>query len=224
MVRWLVGTALPALVSYGDREELTMTALGAGTALSSLHAFGRAVLLLHGHKHVPTARLLAGMTDGCGDVLIASAGSAGTRERIHASRHPDAVRLWPSFNLVFLSEQDVQVESLSFPPRKTVRMPLRRLLARAGLETPPKPSAERDRHVDDAERARREPRQHQRVARRLERDVGRGEQQQGDERRNKRPPLAATYVHEPRRPCHFRRPPPSRAPFLRVVARASEPC
>jgi 3',5'-cyclic AMP phosphodiesterase CpdA len=67
LLRWLVRRVLPALVSYGDREELTMTALGAGTALSTLHAFGRAVLLLHGHKHVPTTRLLAGMTEGCGD-------------------------------------------------------------------------------------------------------------------------------------------------------------
>src|SRR4029077_19609617 len=81
--RWVVRTVLPTLVSYGDREELTMTALGAGTALTTLHTLGRAVLLLHGHKHVPTARLVTGMSDGCGDVLIASAGSAGTRERVH---------------------------------------------------------------------------------------------------------------------------------------------
>ena len=49
--RWLLGKALPTLVSNADREELTMTALGAGTALSTLHTFGRPVLLLHGHKH-----------------------------------------------------------------------------------------------------------------------------------------------------------------------------
>src|SRR5450432_3803422 len=84
-VRWLVRTVLPALVSYGDREELTMTALGAGTALSALHSFGRAVLLLHGHKHVPTARLLRGMTSGCGDLLLVSAGSAGRSEGVYSS-------------------------------------------------------------------------------------------------------------------------------------------
>ena len=136
LVRWLVGTALPTLVSYGDREELTMTALGAGTALSTLHTLGRAVLLLHGHKHVPTARLLSGMTEGCGDLLIASAGSAGTRERVHAARHPDAVRLWPSFNLVFLTEHEVRVEALSFSPKKTPRPAVRRRLAHAGREGP----------------------------------------------------------------------------------------
>jgi 3',5'-cyclic AMP phosphodiesterase CpdA len=136
LVRWLVGTALPTLVSYGDREELTMTALGAGTALSTLHTFGRAVLLLHGHKHVPTARLVSGMTDGCGDVLIASAGSAGTRERVHAARHPDAVRLWPSFNLVFLTDHEVRVESLSFSPKKAALPPVRRRLAHASREGP----------------------------------------------------------------------------------------
>ncbi len=88
LTRWLVGQALPALVSNADREELTMTALGAGTALSTLHAFGRAVLLLHGHKHVPTARLVRGMTRHCGDVLLASAGSAGHRERLESRRSP----------------------------------------------------------------------------------------------------------------------------------------
>ena len=136
LVRWLMRRVLPALVSYGDREELTMTALGAGTALSTLHTLGRAVLLLHGHKHVPTARLLAGMTEGCGDLLIASAGSAGTRERVHATRHPDAARLWPSFNVVSLAENKVRVESVSFSPKQTVRPSIRRLLASAGREGP----------------------------------------------------------------------------------------
>jgi hypothetical protein len=76
------------------------------------------------------------MTDGCGDLLIASAGSAGTRERVHAARHPDAVRLWPSFNLVFLTEHEVRVESLSFSPKKTPRPPVRRRLAHAAREGP----------------------------------------------------------------------------------------
>jgi DNA repair exonuclease SbcCD nuclease subunit len=85
IARWLVGKALPTIVSNADREELTMTALGAGTALSTLHAFGRPVLLLHGHKHFPTARLVQGLVSGFGDLLIASAGSAGLRERVHAT-------------------------------------------------------------------------------------------------------------------------------------------
>jgi 3',5'-cyclic AMP phosphodiesterase CpdA len=136
VARWVVDTALPALVSYGDREEVTMTALGAGTVLSTLHTLGRAVLLLHGHKHVPTARLVTGMSDGCGDVLIASAGSAGTRERVHATRHPDAARLWPSFNLVHLSAGEVRIEALAFSPKPTTRLPLRRELASARVEGP----------------------------------------------------------------------------------------
>jgi len=76
-VRWLLGKVLPTIVSNADREELTMTALGAGTALSTLHTFGRAVLLLHGHKHFPTARLLRGLVEESGDVLVASAGIGG---------------------------------------------------------------------------------------------------------------------------------------------------
>jgi 3',5'-cyclic AMP phosphodiesterase CpdA len=130
--RWVVDSVLPALVSYGDREEITMTALGAGTVLSTLHTLGRAVILLHGHKHVPTARLVTGMSDTCGDVLIASAGSAGTRERVHATRHPDAARLWPSFNLLRVSSEEVRVESIAFSPKaRTKRPPLRRQLASA---------------------------------------------------------------------------------------------
>jgi 3',5'-cyclic AMP phosphodiesterase CpdA len=129
LTRWLLGKALPALVSNADREELTMTALGAGTALSTLHTFGRAVLLLHGHKHVPTARLLCGMTPSCGDVLLASAGSAGRREMVTGRGHPDAVRLWPSFNRVDLYGDRVQVESISFSPKRSTRPPIRRDLA-----------------------------------------------------------------------------------------------
>src|SRR6201999_4085471 len=114
LARWFVGTALPLLVSNADREELTMTALGAGTALSTLHSLGRAVLLLHGHKHVPTARLLSGMTRTCGDVLLASAGSGGRREALSGLGHPEAARLWPSFNSVELSSAGTRIESVSF--------------------------------------------------------------------------------------------------------------
>src|SRR6185295_9160216 len=107
LTRWFVDKALPALVSNADREELTMTALGAGTALSTLHSFGRPILLLHGHKHFPTARLVRGLVTGSGDLLIASAGSAGRREPVHASHHADAARLWPSFNVVKLEGPQV---------------------------------------------------------------------------------------------------------------------
>lgn len=36
-LRWIINHVLPRLVSNADREELTMTALGAGTAFSILH-------------------------------------------------------------------------------------------------------------------------------------------------------------------------------------------
>jgi 3',5'-cyclic AMP phosphodiesterase CpdA len=142
IARWFLGVAVPALVSNADREEITMTALGAGTALSALHAFGRPVLLLHGHKHVPTARLLHGMTDVCGDLLLVSAGTAGRHERVHATRHPDAARLWPSFNVVELDGDAVRVDSVSFFPKRTSRPSLRRTLARvrrAGPKWEPEP-------------------------------------------------------------------------------------
>jgi hypothetical protein len=129
-VRWLVRHALPALVSNADREELTMTALGAGTALSALHSFGRAVLLLHGHKHVPTARLVRGLGLECGDLLLASAGSAGRAEGVHSTQ-PNPARLWPSFNLVRLTEESVHIEAVSFSPKRKSRPAVRRDLARA---------------------------------------------------------------------------------------------
>jgi Calcineurin-like phosphoesterase len=131
--RWLLGKALPTVVANADREELTMTALGAGTALSTLHSLGRAVLLLHGHKHFPTARLVHGLTDDAGDVLIASAGSGGRRERLHATQDPEAARLWPSFNIVRMQGEKVDIEAVSFPPRRSTRRrrePVRRDLAK----------------------------------------------------------------------------------------------
>jgi 3',5'-cyclic AMP phosphodiesterase CpdA len=144
VTRWLLGTALPALVSNADREELTMTALGAGTALSTLHTFEHAVLLLHGHKHVPTARLVSGMRPGSSDVLLASAGSAGRSEPVTDQHHADAVRLWPSFNRVDLSGDRVVVQSISFSPKRSRRPPIRRHLAhveRQGIKWAPQPFA-----------------------------------------------------------------------------------
>jgi 3',5'-cyclic AMP phosphodiesterase CpdA len=136
IARWLLRVVVPALVANGDREELTMTALGAGTALSTLHSFRRTILLLHGHKHVPTARLLRGITRGSGDILLTSAGSAMQRERVHPSRHPDAARLWPSFNALRLAGDEVRVETVSFFPKRSSRPSVRRVLAHAQRQGP----------------------------------------------------------------------------------------
>ncbi|HET7540409.1 MAG TPA: metallophosphoesterase [Polyangiaceae bacterium] len=130
VVRWLVQSVLPRLFAHADREELTMTALGAGTALSALHSFERAVLLLHGHKHVPTARVLRGLDSHSGDLMLVSAGSAGRSEGVYSTQ-PNPARLWPSFNLVDLSDQHLRVEALSFSPKRSGRPPVRRDLVRA---------------------------------------------------------------------------------------------
>jgi 3',5'-cyclic AMP phosphodiesterase CpdA len=130
LVRWLVQSVLPILFSHADREELTMTALGAGTALSALHSFERAVLLLHGHKHVPTARMLRALDESSGDLILVSAGSAGRSEGVYSTQ-PNPARLWPSFNLVELSDERLRVEALSFSPKRSGRPPVRRDLVRA---------------------------------------------------------------------------------------------
>jgi 3',5'-cyclic AMP phosphodiesterase CpdA len=130
LAKWLLGTALPTMVSNADREELTMTALGAGTALSTLHMFGRAVLLLHGHKHFPTARLVRGLLDDSGDVLIASAGSGGKRERLYGTHDPEAARLWPSFNVIRIEGDRLEIEAVSFSPKRATRPAVRRDLAK----------------------------------------------------------------------------------------------
>lgn len=112
-LRWGL-QVLPDLVANADREELTMTALGAGTALSTLHALGRAVLVLHGHKHYATARLLAHTVAGQGDVLIVSAGSAGLAEAWSPVGIGDVARLWPSFNVLALGDDGLDVSTWSF--------------------------------------------------------------------------------------------------------------
>jgi hypothetical protein len=114
LVRWGVEHLLPTLIANADREEMTMTALGAGTALSTLHALGRAVLVLHGHKHYATARLLGGLVEGQGDVLIVSAGSCGTVQSWFPTTAKDAATLWPSFNLIELNPDRVRVDVVSF--------------------------------------------------------------------------------------------------------------
>jgi 3',5'-cyclic AMP phosphodiesterase CpdA len=127
--RWLLNKALPTVIANADREELTMTALGAGTALSTLHTFKRPVMLLHGHKHYPTARLVRGLADTMGDVLIASAGTAGRRERLHPTQDPEAASVWPSFNVVRIDGDCVEVQTVAFPSRPSARTPSRRDLA-----------------------------------------------------------------------------------------------
>jgi 3',5'-cyclic AMP phosphodiesterase CpdA len=114
-LRWGIERALPKLVANADREELTMTALGAGTALSTLHTLGRAVLVLHGHKHYATSRLLDGTVAGHGDVLIVSAGSCGTAQRWSGGETQNAARLWPSFNVISWNGPDLEIDTVSFP-------------------------------------------------------------------------------------------------------------
>ena len=114
LVQWSVRHLLPHIVANADREELTMTALGAGTALSTLHSLGRAVLVLHGHKHYATARLLDGMREGQGDVLLVSAGSCGTAQPWSPTHERDVARLWPSFNWIELDEHKAVVHTVAF--------------------------------------------------------------------------------------------------------------
>jgi 3',5'-cyclic AMP phosphodiesterase CpdA len=114
IVRWGIQHALPRLIAHADREELTMTALGAGTALSTLHTLGRSVLALHGHKHYATARMLEGMWEGHGDVLLVSAGSAGLAQSWHDQSVSEGARLWPSFNVITLDGDQLAIDTLSF--------------------------------------------------------------------------------------------------------------
>lgn len=130
-VRFVLDKGLRNLVAHGDREELTMTALGAGTALSTLCSLGRAVLVLHGHKHYPTARLLKGLRDHEGDILIGSAGSAGRVERWQPTELTNGARVWPSFNRLWIDGDNVTIESIGFSDRKPNRPFQRRTLAQA---------------------------------------------------------------------------------------------
>jgi hypothetical protein len=88
------------------------------------------------HTHAPTARLLKGMTSGCGDVLLASAGTAARRERVQATRDPDAARLWPCFNVLAVAADTVRIEAVSFFPKRSSRPAIRRLLAHTRRDGP----------------------------------------------------------------------------------------
>lgn len=131
--RLVLEKGLRNLVAHGDREELTMTALGAGTALSSLASLGRAALVLHGHKHYPTARLLKGLRAHEGDILIGSAGSAGRVERWRPTELPRDAQVWPSFNRVWIDGPRVTIEAIGFSDRKPDRPFQRRCLADAEI-------------------------------------------------------------------------------------------
>jgi len=128
--RTFVRRLLPWLVSFADREELFMTALGAGTTLTLLNSLGSATVVLHGHKHYPTVRLLRATQAGDGDVLIASAGSAGTLEHYRALGPRERTFLWPSFNAVMFRGDDISVETVFFSPKGT-RPNVRQVLVRA---------------------------------------------------------------------------------------------
>jgi 3',5'-cyclic AMP phosphodiesterase CpdA len=130
-VRWSLEEGLSHLVAHGDREELTMTALGAGTALSTLHTLGRAVLVLHGHKHHPTVRLLRGVGERDGDVLLGSAGSAGSVQQWRQAEIPREARVWPSFNVVTMRGAELEIVSVSFSHQKPEKPPRRSTLIRA---------------------------------------------------------------------------------------------
>lgn len=114
IARTVLHRMLPVLVANADREELTMTALGAGTALSTLHLMHRAVLVLHGHKHYASARKLEAIEAGQGDVLLVSAGSAGTAQRWSPTEQRDVARLWPSFNVIQLDDRALTIEAVAF--------------------------------------------------------------------------------------------------------------
>jgi 3',5'-cyclic AMP phosphodiesterase CpdA len=141
--KFLVSKVLPWLVSNGDREELTMTALGAGSALSTLATLGRAVIVLHGHKHYATARLLKGL-DGDADLLITSAGSCGMTQDWTGGEYEQAPKLWPSVNFIQLDSAKVQVTSQAWSPFQPERRSSTRNLVSATrdgrqwtLELPP---------------------------------------------------------------------------------------
>lgn len=114
VLRWLAKNVLTRIIPYADHEEWMMTALGAGTALSTIAALGRPVLVLHGHKHYPTVRALSATTYGHGDVLLLSAGSAGLALPISDVDEEQNARLWPSFHVLSLTGGAVSTETVAF--------------------------------------------------------------------------------------------------------------
>lgn len=101
------------LASNSDYEEVMQTALGSGSALSTLQSLGRPVLVLHGHKHYPCVRLLSGVSDGA-DVLIFAAGSSGLRTE-YGVGEMSPMSIWPSFNHLQIDEQGLQAHVVAYP-------------------------------------------------------------------------------------------------------------
>lgn len=118
-LQFLLHSVAPRFIAHADREELFMTALGSGSALSLLHALKRPILVLHGHKHCPTVRLLRSPEQGSGDVLLVGAGSAGLAERwsTEGADEDRPMKLWPSYNLVSYSEGALEVQTVAFDPK-----------------------------------------------------------------------------------------------------------
>ena len=114
IVKWGIQKLLPRVIANADREEVAMTALGAGTGLTMLHQMKRAVLVLHGHKHYAAARLLKGVSEPQGDVLIVSAGSCGVAQSWHPVNERYKSKLRPSFNLISLENNDLKVTKVEF--------------------------------------------------------------------------------------------------------------
>jgi 3',5'-cyclic AMP phosphodiesterase CpdA len=113
-LRWLAKNVLAGAVSYADHEEWMMTALGAGSALSTLQAFQRPVFVLHGHKHYPTVRTLRGSLIDHGDVVLLAAGSAGLALPMDDGDEDDVARLWPSFHVLTVDGLAVEVETVAY--------------------------------------------------------------------------------------------------------------
>jgi 3',5'-cyclic AMP phosphodiesterase CpdA len=113
-LRWLAKHALAGLIPYADHEEWMMTALGAGSALTTLQAFGRPIFVLHGHKHYPTVRVLRASLVGQGDVVLLSAGSAGLALPLDDGDEDDVARLWPSFHVLEIDGTAVRVETIAY--------------------------------------------------------------------------------------------------------------
>jgi hypothetical protein len=54
------------------------------------------------------------MTEGDGDLLVASAGSAGQAQRWNDQSGGDSARLWPSFNVIELHGDELAIDTVSF--------------------------------------------------------------------------------------------------------------
>jgi len=113
-LRWLAKNVLPRIISYADHEEWMMTALGAGSALTTLQAFGRPVLVLHGHKHYPTVRTLRASLKGQGDLVLLAAGSAGLALALDEGDEEDAALLWPSFHVLEVEDRALHVRTVAY--------------------------------------------------------------------------------------------------------------